>query len=324
MKKLVRRLYRALPFKKEVFTLLRRLPLPDSLVRHLQFQGWIQVKGEAGMSFCMYNREYYIEHALFWKGIHGWEGFSNQLWVELCRHSAVIFDIGANTGLYTLLAKAANPKAEVHAFEPMEMVFDDLRRNVAANEFQGVTLVRKALSNTSGTASLYTVADSNLYETSLEQDFAQALPYDQESIRPVEIAVQRLDAYIQENGIARIDLLKIDVETHEPKVVEGMGSYLADMKPVMLIEVLNADVAHALNGSFNADDYRFFALSERDGYTRIDAISKSPTYNVLICPVEKESLALAALEAARSVALAQLHASPKQEATFAKTEAGEN
>lgn len=39
-----------------------------------------------------------------------------------------------------------------------------------------------------------------------------------------------------------MDLMKIDVEGYEPQVLEGMGKYLALMKPAMLIEILSNEV----------------------------------------------------------------------------------
>ena len=48
--------------------------------------------------------------------------------------SDVIFDIGANTGIFALVSGAANPKARIFAFEPVSRVFEKLKGNVALNE----------------------------------------------------------------------------------------------------------------------------------------------------------------------------------------------
>ena len=51
-----------------------------------------------------------------------WEKVSLQLWEELCKESEVIFDVGSNTGVYSLLAKSSNPKSKVYAFEPIKRI----------------------------------------------------------------------------------------------------------------------------------------------------------------------------------------------------------
>jgi tRNA1(Val) A37 N6-methylase TrmN6 len=40
------------------------------------------------------------------------------LWIKLCRQSETILDVGANTGVYALVAGAVNKKAKIFAFEP--------------------------------------------------------------------------------------------------------------------------------------------------------------------------------------------------------------
>ena len=45
-----------------------------------------------------------------------------------------------------------------------------------------------------------------------------------------------------DHKITKIDLLKIDVETHEPEVLEGYTKYIHLHKPTMLIEILNDEL----------------------------------------------------------------------------------
>ena len=72
-----------------------------------------------------------IENDIFWKGLTGgWEKISMKLWMQLCRKAKVILDIGANTGIYALTAKAVKPESSVFAFEPLHRMCDKLKRNV--------------------------------------------------------------------------------------------------------------------------------------------------------------------------------------------------
>ena len=65
----------------------------------------------------------------------GWEKESLKIWKELCQTSDVILDVGANTGVYSLVAKAANPESRVIAFEPVKRTFDRLEHNNNINGF---------------------------------------------------------------------------------------------------------------------------------------------------------------------------------------------
>src|SRR4051794_10870809 len=54
-------------------------------------------------------------------------------WIRLARQSKVIFDVGANVGIYSLLAAEANPAAEIHAFEPSVSMAKVLASNLRLN-----------------------------------------------------------------------------------------------------------------------------------------------------------------------------------------------
>lgn len=121
MRNIARRLYRALPFKRPVFELVRQLVrLPEPLYRHLHFEGVIDVPVNGG-SFRMAHHGTQIENEVFWSGLYGrWEGPSLRMWVRAARDAAAILDVGSNAGLYTLTAKAVMPHASVAAIEPVE------------------------------------------------------------------------------------------------------------------------------------------------------------------------------------------------------------
>src|SRR5713101_2751945 len=124
MRNAIKALYRSIPFKQQLFTALRRIPLSIALMRHLRFAGIINVQVDATHSFLMHNYETFIENDLFWRGYgRGWEGMSLRIWRRLARHAHSILDIGANTGVYSLAAKCVNPAATIVAFEPVERVY---------------------------------------------------------------------------------------------------------------------------------------------------------------------------------------------------------
>ena len=106
MKKLLKHTYDAVPLKKELFTLMKRFWVPsESVYRHLHFKGVFKVQIDSSHSFFIQHHGYQIENEIFWGGLeHGHENLSISLWAKLARQANVIFDIGANTGVYSLIA----------------------------------------------------------------------------------------------------------------------------------------------------------------------------------------------------------------------------
>ena len=117
-----------------------------------------------------------------------------------------------------------NPRARVYGFEPRRTLFERYQRNCRLNGFH-VHAFRTALSNGAGMG----VMPGWVLEKGTE---ARAL--DDEVI-----PTTRLDALIESCSIGRVDGAKIDVEGHEPEILERMGRFLAEFKPTLLIEVLS-------------------------------------------------------------------------------------
>ncbi len=134
-KKLLKKAYDLLPFKQPVYTVVRSMAkVPEPIYRHLHFRGVIKVPVSKKESFRITHFGQMIENELFWKGITGWEPISMELWIRLCRRSNVIMDIGANTGVYALVAHAVNPQAKIAAVEPVERIHRRLQENINLND----------------------------------------------------------------------------------------------------------------------------------------------------------------------------------------------
>lgn len=135
---LLRRLYTALPAKRWLFEPLRRSQLlPKSAYRHLFVHGSMRISAGNGRYFRMQNNGHYIETLLYWGGIdRGWERVSASVWMALCESSKHILDVGANTGIYSLMAYAVNPDALISAFEPVPGVFRQLQHKNSLKSYR--------------------------------------------------------------------------------------------------------------------------------------------------------------------------------------------
>ncbi len=284
MKQIIRGIYKKLPYKQPFFELLKKTAKPgENVYKHLHFEGEFRVQVDEANSFLIRHYGFEVENSLFWTGIrNGWEKTSISLWTALVKKSNVIFDIGANTGVYSLIAKSLNPQSRVYAFEPVGRVYEKLEFNNRLNDYD-IVCFDSAVSDTDGTAIIYDTLTEHVYSVTVNKN----LSAQDVKVTPTEIKVRRLDSLIEELKIGKIDLLKIDVETHEPEVLAGFGKYLDEFKPTMLIEVLNDEVGAKIEAILNGKDYLYFNIDEKtDSVRKVERITKSDYYNYLICSRE--------------------------------------
>jgi len=280
MKKQLKWIYSQLPFKKELFKVVKKLwSPPPSIYRHLHFKDVFNAQVSPSENFKIRHYGFEVENEIFWKGLNGgWEKTSIDLWVKLSRQSSVVLDIGANTGVYSLIAKTVNPKAKVFAFEPVERVYNKLVDNCKLNEYD-ITCYMQAVSNYSGTAVIYDTCEEHIYSVTVNKNIHSTSTH----VKQAEISVVSLKKFIEENTLHQIDLIKIDVETHEPEVLEGFSDYLAQFKPTILIEILSNEVGAKVDELLHGLDYLYFYIDDHKGLQQTSQITRRECYNYLIC-----------------------------------------
>ncbi|WP_222105208.1 FkbM family methyltransferase [Denitromonas halophila] len=157
-------------------------------------------------------------------------------WIDAIPEGAVVWDVGANIGLYAVYA-AARRKCRVWAFEPSVFNLELLARNVHLNGLVSqVCIVPFALSNA--------VGSNTLRMTTTEwggalSTFGEAYGWDGEAIKRVfEFQTMGLpmDAARDLLGIPQPDFVKMDVDGIEHLILSGGASVLKAVKEV-LIEV---------------------------------------------------------------------------------------
>lgn len=285
MKKIFKVIYKLIPFKKQFFLLIRNIiSLPESVYKHLHFIGVFEVRIDIHHKFKMFHLGASEENSLFWAGIdNGWEKTSLKLWRKLCSDTFIILDVGANTGLYSLVTKTLNPTSKVFAFEPLPKVLEYLNYNIKINNFD-IIVVPKAASNYNGKATVFLKEG---YDFCTSVTVNKSLLDESTPQKKLEIETITLADFIRENKIERVDLIKIDVETHEPEVLEGMGEYLDQFKPDLLIEIWDKDCAIKLNILFKDKGYLYFDIDDKnDLIIQKTEISISSYWNYLICKPE--------------------------------------
>jgi FkbM family methyltransferase len=142
----------------------------------------------------------------------------------------VIYDIGANVGTWTLLAKAILPGAEVHAFEPLDKHRTGFSANVAGLE--RVSLHGIALGAESKPALLH-VMDFSDASSILPSAEANRLHFGTVEVGHVAVELHRLDDYRATRGLPWPDLVKLDVQGYELEALKGGIECLKSAKAVL-------------------------------------------------------------------------------------------
>lgn len=131
---------------------------------------------------------------------------------------AVVFDIGAHVGFYTLLAaRRVGPGGHIYAFEPLARNVSFLERHIQINELDNVSLQQMAISDRSGTVSFGGgVSSSTGHITTSGEEQVQA---------------SALDDLLDTGEIDPPALMKIDVEGAEGAVLRGGKELISNHKP---------------------------------------------------------------------------------------------
>lgn len=276
------------------FMLIKLLKLiytpPIKIAKKLRFKGAFNVNTSRGNNFKLYNNAFLLETHIFWLGIdnYQWENKTREIWCDLSSKSNTIADVGANVGIFSVLAKANNPSASVIAFEPQPNIFEVLQKNNEINKFD-IHCENNAISDSAGSVPFYnhgpnTFSDNNTTSGSLNKTWR---PIDQNSINVEAIT---LESYIRENNIESIDLMKIDVETLEYEVLVGYGDLLLKHEPIIVLEIQSPEIGSNIETLLNQNLYFYYAIDELKGLQRVNVLGVGEDNNYLLCPKSKVNL----------------------------------
>jgi FkbM family methyltransferase len=137
---------------------------------------------------------------------------------------AVIYDLGANIGLYSLVF-AANRRRRVVAFEPFDQALVYLRHNIRENGFDNIEVHAVVVTDRTGTCR-FTYDPVTLYTSHISAVDEQG----------VNLACIDLDSYVRDSGLPPPALVKIDVEGADLGVLAGMTRLLREHRPIVFLE----------------------------------------------------------------------------------------
>lgn len=234
-----------------------------------------------------------------------WEKNELRLFSILARYATVVFDVGANIGVYSILAEKVNKTAEIYAFEPYSTNYDKLLLNIEKNQCRNISPQMLALGDENkiisfnvpkNTAVNTSVASANAVFTAAWREF--------DEMQEIQVPQTTVDDFVKEKNIQKIDLIKMDVEYYEMHVLKGAVETIKKFKPAVLCEISLYEVlayqqpalkdkidpafSEQLENFFKSLGYFMYAIGE-SGVMRTETVYSHPdNKNFLFSPYQTQ------------------------------------
>jgi FkbM family methyltransferase len=167
---------------------------------------------------------------------HRYEKETVDLFKKTITPGMVVVDIGAHIGYFTrVLSALVGSAGHIFAFEADQDNFKLLQKNTKNKK--NVTLVNKAISDTTGTIDFYKVSNSTGCHSVIPT----------ENSKKMNVSSITLDNFLSENGNPKIDAIKIDIEGGEMRAFQGMRELFACPRQLYIVTEFNPTAITAAN-----------------------------------------------------------------------------
>ncbi len=210
------------------------------------FSLWLDLRRD--VDFLLYRGEFEKSHL--------------DVFFSLIHMNDTVIDVGANIGIYSMLASTkVAASGNVFAFEPSEWARERLEKNLVLNNVHNVTIIPKGVSNKSGKIDFY-ICEDDAYNSIGNVPMKPV-------IKKEVIDVITLDDFCTEQGITKVDILKIDTEGADYLVLQGATTILNSNSPPILFCEVNKNIKEGFNFTlevylnfFNKHGYDVFEIDK--------------------------------------------------------------
>ncbi len=232
----------------------------------------------------------HMESQIFWYGC-----YSRDVLITLqkfLKPGMTTIDAGSNIGeISVFLAKHVGPTGKFWAFEPMPGLADRIRQHKSLNDLVQLEVCNAGLGHETSELSIYSSAN---YHGEFNSGMATLFPSVERNIRIGSAPIVRLDDFIQEQAIQRVDLMKIDIEGAELSMLRGAEETLRRSRPVIILEI-NEETSESA-GYSGADLLRYLAsfgyvfhrIGRKGKLFPVSAMTLRRFQNVLCLPSENK------------------------------------
>jgi len=187
------------------------------------------IRTKTGISLMLLPADKGISSELLRWRIH--EPFFTSEILKRISKGGVILDIGSNIGYYAVHeAVLVGPKGLVIAVEPQPHVYKALLISFKTNGLKNYIAFKRAISNTRGSIEL---AISSLSNWSRVDVYGR----DSDVLKRIVVEASSVDELVNELGLQKLDLVRMDVEGYEEKILEGMQNTIERFRPIICMEL---------------------------------------------------------------------------------------
>lgn len=180
------------------------------------------------------------------------EYWESELFLKVIKKDSVVIIVGANIGFYSLLAASKATDGFVYSFDVDPRITNVIRRNIKINGFSGrIKYYRKLVSDKNGMEQFVNERESEMSHIAYPKDFQKTQKYPSIS----------LDSFVKRLKIKKINIVKIDVEGAEYKVLHGMKNLISEKRIDYLLIEINENIH--LFGFTHSD---IFNILKNSGY----------------------------------------------------------
>lgn len=162
--------------------------------------------------------------------------FMTKLNLNYNNNNAIVMDIGANIGIYTILLSHIYPKAKIIAIEASPTIFEMLKSNCKLNNLvfpsrSNVLLINKAISDKDDiTTEFYEKHSMSTMLKEFLTNLSSTILTNKDQLNKKLVKTVTIDNLVETIGVNEISLLKIDVEGAEVLALKGAIKTLTHKK----------------------------------------------------------------------------------------------
>lgn len=246
--------------------------------------GKVNIRTNSGQSINLFtNQTDFVAFCVFWDGLYSYEYLD--IFEKVISKCEGFIDVGANAGLFSLLAATSNSRVKVIAIDPSLATSYYVPKNIAANDFkERIQFYNIALSDAAQEMTFFEVKNPKYTYLTYNLGGASSLYEKPEAHQERTVPVETLDSLVKENQnfTDQIDFVKIDAEGAEPQIIRGMSDTIAEHKPIIVCEILFGLIESELEDVFSGHGYDFYFHTNK-GLARMESIKRASDDGVRNC-----------------------------------------
>ena len=192
----------------------------------------------------------------FWN--NHYERKTLEIWSKVTSVDGIVLDIGAHSGIYSLVANKSIKSGAVLSFEPHFLNFSRLNLNLRANEFSTKTAFMYGVGKNNETLP-FSISPNLDYLTSGGKigRFQKQITSDIQTIA--------IDKFLDSKAKNNVKVIKLDVEGYEYECLQGMLETIINSKPLIFFECMSSKNNNEIELFLKNQNYEFFIINDLNG-----------------------------------------------------------